>query len=77
MSETITPIAYPIEDAPAIAGVTRTRLFDAARKGEITVRKAGRASLIERDELLRWISSLPTRGRQPSATTVPAGEAAA
>lgn len=59
------PIAYAIEDAPAAVGVSRTRIFDAVRDGEMTARKAGKATIIENNELKRWVKSLPTRGRQP------------
>jgi excisionase family DNA binding protein len=55
-------IAYPMTEAAHMVGVSRTRLFDAVRRRELTVRKAGRASLVTRDELLAWINSLPTRG---------------
>jgi hypothetical protein len=59
----IEPIALPIESAPAAAGVTRTRIFEAVAKGELTARKAGKATILEVSELRRWIQSLPTRGR--------------
>jgi hypothetical protein len=56
-----TPIAYPVEEASAAAGVSRTRIFDAIRKNELTARKAGRATIIEAGELQRWVRSLPAR----------------
>jgi excisionase family DNA binding protein len=56
-------IAYQIDDAAVAVGVSRPRIYNAVRDGEITARKAGRATLIEADELRRWIRSLPTRGR--------------
>jgi hypothetical protein len=56
-------IAYPIDVVPAVAGVTRTQVFDAIRDRELTARKRGRRTLIEADELRRWISTFPTRGR--------------
>jgi hypothetical protein len=56
-----TPIAYSIEDAPQAVGVSRTRIFEAVRKSELTARKAGRSTIIETDELKRWVRSLPTR----------------
>jgi hypothetical protein len=59
------PMAYPVEDTPAVAGVSRTRIFTAIRNGEMMARKAGRQTIIETDELRRWIRSLPTRGRTP------------
>jgi hypothetical protein len=59
------PMAYAVEDAPAVAGVSRTRIFAAIRNGEMIARKAGRQTIIEADELQRWIRSLPTRCRRP------------
>jgi excisionase family DNA binding protein len=56
-------IAYPIKEAAHVVGVSRTRIFEAVRKEELTVRKAGRVSIVTRDDLLAWIRSLPTRGR--------------
>lgn len=52
MTEIITPIAYRIEDVPAVAGVSRTRVFQAVRKKELRIRKAGRASMVTHDDLL-------------------------
>jgi hypothetical protein len=59
----ISPIAYSIKDAPQAVGVSRTRLFEAVRNKELTARKAGRSTIIESDELIRWVKSLPTKGR--------------
>jgi hypothetical protein len=53
------------EDAAASAGVSRTKIFEAIREGALTARKSGKATIIELPELLRWIRSLPTRGRVP------------
>jgi hypothetical protein len=58
-------IAYPVDDVPSVAGVTRTQVFEAIRARELTARKRGRRTLIEADELRRWISTFPTRGRSP------------
>ncbi len=63
-----TPLAYPIEAAPEVAGVSRTRIFEAIRNNELTARKAGKATIIEAGELQRWIRSLPTRGAQCEST---------
>ena len=59
---TIAPIAYSIEDAPLAVGVSRTRIFEAVRSGQLAARKAGRSTLIEVEELRRWVKSLPPRG---------------
>jgi len=53
------------EEAAASAGVSRTKIFEAIRDGTLTARKSGKATIIELAELLRWIRSLPTRGRVP------------
>jgi excisionase family DNA binding protein len=56
-------IAYPLPEAARITGVSRTRIFDAVRRGELTVRKAGRSSIVTRDDLVAWIRSLPVKGK--------------
>jgi hypothetical protein len=62
------PLAYPVEEAGAAAGVSSTRIFEAIRKNELTARKAGKATIIEVGELQRWLRSLPTRGAQYEST---------
>jgi hypothetical protein len=61
----LSKLAYPIEEAGPAVGVSRTRIFDAVRNNELTVRKAGKSSVIEIAELRRWLQALPTRGRLP------------
>ncbi len=58
-------IAYAIEAVPAVAGVTRTQVFEAIRAQKLTARKNGRRTIIEADELRRWIATFPTKGRAP------------
>jgi hypothetical protein len=58
-------IAYPIDAVPAVAGVTRTQVFQAIRDKELTARKRGRRTIIEISELRRWIGTFPTKGRCP------------
>jgi hypothetical protein len=42
----------------------------AIRDEELTARKAGKSTVIEADELRRWLRSLPTKGRrEPDAAT--------
>jgi hypothetical protein len=45
-------LANTLPEAACIAGVSRTRIFEAARKQELTIRKAGRASIVTHDDLL-------------------------
>jgi hypothetical protein len=58
-------LAYWVDRVPAVTGATRTQVFAAIRDKELTARKLGRRTIIEADELRRWLRTLPTRGRQP------------
>ena len=60
-------LSYTPDDAAETTGVSRTRIFMAIRDQELTARKAGKSTVIEVEELRRWLQSLPTRGRQPDA----------
>jgi excisionase family DNA binding protein len=52
-------IAYHIKDAPAASGTTRTKIYEAIRKGELQARKNGRRTIILADDLAAWVRSLP------------------
>jgi hypothetical protein len=66
-------IAYQLPEAARIAGVSRTRIFDAVRRQELTIRKAGRSSIVIRDERMAWVKSLPVKGKPASADPVRPG----
>jgi hypothetical protein len=53
-------LAFTPAQAGAVSGRSRSRIFLAIKRRELVARKDGRATLIERDELQRWIKSLPT-----------------
>ena len=53
------PIAYPPAVAAIASGRTRTRIFGAIKSGELVARKDGKATIIEHDELMRWVRTLP------------------
>jgi excisionase family DNA binding protein len=55
------------DEAATATGVSRTRIFEAIRDGTLTARKAGKATVIEIEELQRWVQSLPVRGRAPDS----------
>jgi helix-turn-helix protein len=63
-------ISMTPDDASEATGFSRTRIFNAIRDGELTARKDGKATVIEISEILRWVRSLPTRGKTPDATSV-------
>jgi excisionase family DNA binding protein len=70
-------IAYTPIEAAAATGRTRTRIFKAIKDKELTARKDGRSTLIETDELARWVRSLPTIGRnagEPAEAPRPSGD---
>jgi excisionase family DNA binding protein len=63
----LVPISYTPEQAAAVTGRSRSRIYKALKAEELTARKDGKATLLEHDELRRWVRSLPTIGRQPVA----------
>lgn len=65
VEQPVSVIAYPVDAVPAVAGVTRTQVFEAIRAKELTARKKGRRTIIEDSEVRRWVSTFPTRGREP------------
>jgi hypothetical protein len=62
-------LGFSPDEAAVSAGVSRTRIFEAIRDGALIARKAGKSTVIELDDLRRWIRSLPTRGRTPHSET--------
>jgi len=58
-------IAYTPEDAAAVTGRSRSRIFKAIKDKELTARKDGKATVLEADELRRWVRTFPTVGRRP------------
>jgi excisionase family DNA binding protein len=60
-------IAMKPDEAAEATGFSRTRIFNAIRDGEMTAHKDGKATIIEVAEIVRWVRSLPTRGKAPEA----------
>jgi len=69
-SHTVEVLALGIDAAAVAAGVTRTRIYEAIARNELTARKPGRQTIIEIQELRRWIANLPSRGRLPAPSSV-------
>lgn len=65
-------LAYSPDEAAVVSGRTRSRIYEAINDGELTARKDGKAVIIEADELLRWIRSMPVRNRDASKPPMPA-----
>lgn len=48
-----------ISDACAVAGIGRTKIYEAISDGSLKARKCGKRTLILRDELRLFLTSLP------------------
>ena len=48
-----------VNEACAIAGIGKTKLYEAINTGQLEARKYGKRTLILRDDLLRFLTSLP------------------
>ena len=55
------PLALGIIEAARAAGVGRSTVFEEINAGRLKARKAGRRTLILRDDLAAWLANLPQR----------------
>ncbi|MET4483703.1 helix-turn-helix domain-containing protein [Bradyrhizobium sp. F1.13.3] len=53
-------MAFSVPAACKVAGVGRTKLYEAIQSGALRARKNGAKNLILRDDLQQWLESLPT-----------------
>jgi excisionase family DNA binding protein len=53
-----------VPEASHVSGIGRTKLYEAIGAGELEARKYGKRTLILRDDLLRFLTSLPTVGTE-------------
>ena len=54
------PIAVTIPDAVKATGMSRTSIYEALKRGDLTARKSGRRTLIWFSDLETYLASLPT-----------------
>ncbi len=54
------PIAVTIPDAVKATGMSRTSIYEALKRGDLSARKAGRRTLISFTDLEAYLASLPT-----------------
>lgn len=59
-----TPIAVTIPDAVKVTGMSRTSIYEALKRGELTARKAGRRTLIHYVDLQAYLAGLPAYGAE-------------
>ena len=55
-----TPLALTIIDAVTVSGMSRTSIYEALKRGDLTARKAGRRTLISFADLQAYLASLPS-----------------
>jgi excisionase family DNA binding protein len=48
-----------VQEACAVAGLGRTKIYEAITDGRLKARKCGKRTLILRDELRQFLASLP------------------
>lgn len=56
----ITPLAVTVPEAVRLSGQSRSRLYEAMKRGDLVARKAGRRTLIPFSDLEAYLASLPT-----------------
>lgn len=54
------PISLTIPNAVEASGMSRTAIYEALKRGDLTARKAGRRTLISFADLQNYMASLPT-----------------
>lgn len=55
----IEPLAVTIMQAVASTGISRTSIYEALRRGDLTAKKAGRRTLIAFADLEAYLDKLP------------------
>lgn len=53
------PLAVTVPDAVRMSGMSRTSIYEALKRGDITARKAGRRTLIPFADLEAYLAKLP------------------
>ena len=53
------PISVTIPDAVKASGMSRTSIYEALKRGDLSARKAGRRTLISFADLQAYLAALP------------------
>lgn len=52
-------MAFHIDEARAAGAGSRSEIYEALRRGDLKAKKRGRRTVILRDDLVRYLASLP------------------
>ena len=55
----IEKLAYSIQEISKLSGLGRTFLYEEIKAGRLIVSKAGRRSIVLRDDAANWLAGLP------------------
>ena len=67
MVETITKMAFSVDEAALRAGLGRDAIYSAVRDGKLEAKKMGRRTLVTADALRRFLDALPPLQLPPAA----------
>jgi excisionase family DNA binding protein len=64
-------LALTISEACEVARASRTSLYNAIARGELTARKRGRRTLVLVEDLRNWVEGLPKLSSKALSPVVP------
>jgi excisionase family DNA binding protein len=62
-----TPILLSVADACRTLSIGKSSFYEAVSRGEITLKKLGKESLVAHSDLIAWASRLPDASRKTEA----------
>lgn len=62
-----------VAEASHVAGIGRTKLYEAIGAGQLAVRKFGKRTIVLREDLLRFLAALPVTNVEIKTPSAPAG----
>jgi hypothetical protein len=57
-------LSLNVRQAVEASGLTRSHLYEAMKRGDLSARKAGRRTIILAEDLRRYIENLPTSTKE-------------
>jgi len=59
------PLSYPVAELPSETGVSRSRLYEEIRRGNLTTFKLGGRRYARHEAVLEWMTNLEDQARLP------------